>query len=121
MYNLFKNFSQKFIKKTHSICSFSITNNFDEESEPTVVHSPVHEEKERTRPGFQCFICNTSFTDKNNLNTHLAEVHEGKNLNTKTVELNTNMNPNLKIKTEESNLNTQIAEVYERKNIDEKT
>ena len=117
-----KNSLRRHIQSVHKLKTFSIPNNFDEESEPTnEIHIPVHERKEPPMPGFQCFICNASFTEKNNLNTHVAEVHERKTLNTKTTELNTNTNPNPEIKTEEGNLNMHIAEVHKQNNLDEKT
>ncbi len=46
------------------------------EGSKTTYISTVHEEKKE----FKCDICDASFTQKRNLNVHIASVHEGKKL-----------------------------------------
>ena len=112
-----KNSLRRHIQSVHKLKTFSIPNNSDEENEPAIeIHSPVYERKEQTMPGFQFVSCDASFIEDSNLKSHVAEDNIIKSLDTKTMELNPNINPNPEIKTEESNLNTHTAEVHERNN-----
>ena len=96
-----KNSLRRHIQSVHKLNTFSIPNNYDKESEPTLeIHSPVHERIGQTMPGFQFVSCDASFIEDINLNSHVAEANMIKSLNTKTIELNPNINPNPEIKTE---------------------
>ena len=118
-----KNSLRRHIQSVHKVKTFSIPNNYDEESEPTLeIHSPVRQERKgQTMPGFQFVSCDASFIEDSNSNSHVAEDNMIKSLSTKTIELNPNINQNPEIKTEDSNLNIHTSEVCKRKFLDAKT